>query len=238
MKAAQPTGPQQTLLYRAIALGTRFQLGYLLRGDGNRQLMVAAFVLCAGVTALAIIALLAWVTRLTLLFPPLGPSAFVLFYRPMAEQASPRNVILSHTMALAAGVLSLRLALWLFPGPGILDPAMMSWPRLLAITLAMGVISALMVALRCAHPPAAATALLGAMGFFENPLQMLGLLIAVLLLVAEAFVLNRLVGGLPYPRWRSDPKISRHFVVLAGIPESGATYWQQLAARLQQRRES
>ena len=47
--------------------------------------------------------------RLPLLFPPLGPSAFILFYTPMSVAASPRNVIMAHFLAVGAGLGALHL---------------------------------------------------------------------------------------------------------------------------------
>jgi CBS-domain-containing membrane protein len=182
--------------------------------------------------------LAAYLTSLPLLFPPLGPSAFILFHTPMSERASPRNIILSHGMALVAGVLSWQLMTALSPHPMAGPAELVTWPQVGAIAVAMGSVSAAMIFFRCDHPPAAATALLGAMGVFENATHVLGLLAAVGLLVLEAFLLNRVVGGLPYPVWRADPKISSRYAALAGIPGTGNTFWQQLASRIYQHRHS
>ncbi|MBW1716072.1 MAG: hypothetical protein JRJ77_09640, partial [Deltaproteobacteria bacterium] len=59
---------------------------------------------------------------------------------------------------------------------------------------------------------------------------------AVILLVLEAIFFNRIIGGLPYPIWRADPNVARNYGVLAGIPETETTFWQQLAAKIFQRR--
>jgi len=52
----------------------------------------------------------------------------------------------------------------------------------------------------------------------------------------DAFFFNRVLGGLPYPVWRADPKISRSYGVLAGIPDTEATFWQQMTVKIFQRR--
>jgi hypothetical protein len=57
-------------------------------------------------------------------------------------------------------------------------------------------------------------------------------------LVLEAILFNRIIGGLPYPLWRADPKIARSFGAMAGIPESETTFWRQLATKTLQRRGS
>jgi CBS-domain-containing membrane protein len=81
----------------------------LFRNTSNPQLLTVCFVFSAGAMALAIITIAAHLTELPLLFPPLGPTAFILFYTPLAVTASPRNVIVAHTMAVGAGIFSLWL---------------------------------------------------------------------------------------------------------------------------------
>jgi len=194
------------------------------------------FVFAEAVVALGIISAAAYLTKLPLLFPPLGPSAFVLFRTPMSAAACPRSVILSHAIALGIGLLFLQLSAALFPesvASGLLE---LSWPRVAAIALSMGAISIVMIALGCSHPPAAATAIIAAMGYFHNPLQIGGFLAAVGLLVAQAFLFHRLLGGLPYPRWRSDPTTARFYGQLAGIGDESMSFWDQLSARVFQRR--
>ncbi len=232
MSGPRALGPQQTLLYRTVAFFSRLQLRHLLRSVGNPRTLVVLFVFLEGAAALAIITLAAYLTQLPLLFPPLGPSAFILFHTPMSPRASPRNIILSHALGLLAGIVSLGWVGFLYPGVMLGAPGVMSWPHVVAVASAMGLISIAMIVLDCAHPPAAATALLGAMGLFRNGAQMLGLLGAVILLVAEAFVLNRLAGGLPYPLWRADPEVVRRYGALAGVPETGTSYWQRLTAQV------
>ena len=79
MKRKRPLGPQNTLFYRVVAFFSRLRLGYLVRSVSNPRFLVAAFVLIAGTTALGIISTVAYLTNLPLIFPPLGPSAFILF---------------------------------------------------------------------------------------------------------------------------------------------------------------
>ena len=236
MKENQMLGPQNTLFFRVIAFFSKLQLSYLLRSMASPRFAVVLFVFIAGATAMGIITLVAYLTELPLLFPPLGPSAFILFHTPMSVTASPRNVILSHTLAVVAGLLSLWLVAILCPGSNLIDSSVMNWYRVMAIALSMGLIGILMISVRCVHPPAAASALIAAMGYLANPEQILGIIGAVILLVLEAIFFNRIIGGLPYPIWRADPNVARNYGVLAGIPETGTTFWQQLAAKTFQRR--
>jgi CBS-domain-containing membrane protein len=154
----------------------------------------------------------------------------------MAVTASPRTVILSHTTAVAAGLLTLHLGGMICPEAHLVDPSVMNWYRVLVIAVSMAMACVIMITLRCEHSPAAGTALIAAMGYLGNPAQIIGLPIAVVLLVMEAFVFNRIIGGLPYPVWRTDPKVSRSYGVLAGIPDASTTFWQQMAVKMFQRR--
>ena len=54
------------------------------------------------------------------------------------------------------------------------------------------------------HPPAGATTLIVSLGILREPEQLLVLMVAVVLLVAQGIVINRL-AGIPYPLWRPVP---------------------------------
>lgn len=127
MRKVPRSGPQGSFLFRTVAFFSRLQLRYLLQNVGNPHLLVIIFVFVAGASALGIITVAAYLTRLPLLFPPLGPSAYILFHTPMSVTASPRNVVLSHIMAVATGLLWLRLAVWLFPEATLNDPSVLNW---------------------------------------------------------------------------------------------------------------
>jgi CBS-domain-containing membrane protein len=132
------------------------------------------------------------------------------------------------------------IALWtvhsIYPQANLADPSIMNKTRIMVIALSMGMIGVCMVTLNFAHPPAAASALLAAMGYFETPRQLLGVECAVVLLVLEAIVFNRIIGGLPYPLWRFDAKTARNFGQIAGIPSAEMTFWRQRAMKTFERR--
>ena len=236
MNNVPPGGPQQSLLFRVAAFFSRLQLWYMIRSMGHSRFIVVIFVFIAGATAVGIITVVAYITKLPLLFPQLGPSAFILFHTPMSTEASPRNVILAHTLAVISGLFSLWLVGILVPEGNIIDPSVMNWYRVIAIALSMGLIGVTMVAMKCVHPPAAASALIAAMGYLDNPLQIIGIIGAVVLLVVEAILFNRIIGGLPYPIWKADLKVARNYSQLAGTPNIGTTFWQQLTIKTFQRR--
>jgi CBS-domain-containing membrane protein len=229
-------GPQHSFLFRVIAFFSRLQLGYMLRSKGYPRFLVMIFVFAAGVIALGSITIIAYLTELPLLFPPLGPSAFILFYTPMSISASPRSVILSHTLALAAGLSSLWFFTLILSHANIYDPTVMDWYRVIVIALSMGLICLMMIIVKCVHPPAAASALIAAMGYLQSVEQIMGFIVAVILLVLEGIFFIKILGGLPYPLWRADPQVARNYGELAGIPATGINFWQQLAIKSYQRR--
>jgi CBS-domain-containing membrane protein len=57
-----------------------------------------------------------------------------------------------------------------------------------------------MILLKAAHPPAGATTLIISLGIVTKPTYLVVIEIAVILLVGQAIVLNRL-AGLDYPLW-------------------------------------
>ena len=140
MKQDLPQGPQHSLLFRVIGFFYRLQMGYLFRNMENPRYLVVAFVFMAGATALGTITLVAYLPRLPLLFPPLGPTAFILFHTPMSANASPRNVILAHTLAVFSGLVSLHLFAQVLPQANLTDPSMLNGPRVVVIALAMGLV--------------------------------------------------------------------------------------------------
>lgn len=63
----------------------------------------AGFVFVNGFISIAILAFAAYVSKSLLIFPSLGPTAFLFFYRPLEPAASPRNAICGHAVGIACG---------------------------------------------------------------------------------------------------------------------------------------
>lgn len=160
--------------------------------------VLAAFNLVNGGISIGLLSAVALWTQEAFIFPSLGATAFILFYAPMAGPASPRNTLLGHTIGAVAGWLSLA-AFGLLDAPSAMS-AGVDWARVGAAGLSLGATSALMVLLRATHPPAGATALIVALGLMPRLDQIPVLLAAVLLLLAQAFGMNRL-AGIAYPVW-------------------------------------
>ncbi len=151
-----------------------------------------------GALSIALLAAIAMLTQEPFIFPSVGASAFILFYRPLVPAASPRNVLIGH----AIGVLSGWFSLWIFGllgAPSAFDVGM-DGMRVAATAVGMGLTCALMVWLRAAHPPAAATSLLVSMGLISSLWHLPLLLAGASILVLQAFVMHR-IAGVKYPYW-------------------------------------
>ncbi len=228
----RPAGPQGTWLFRLVSFFSRLQLRYLLPRLQHPERLVRLFVFVEGSLALAVLSAAAYVTQFPLLFPPLGPSAFILFRMPMSAAAAPRTIVLAHLSGLVAGLVALYLGQTLFPGQVVADPGVVTAASIAILSLAMGLSSLAMIWLQCNHPPATATALIVAMGHLNSVVHVFGFLVAVVLLITLAFLFNRILGGLPYPFWRHDAEVAARYGTLAGIPDQRRNYWQQLSARM------
>ena len=182
----------------------------------------------AGAVALWIIAATARLTEMPLVFPPLAASAFILFNSPMAESASPRNVLLSHSAGLIFGVFSLTVVSAIFPFTDPGSSGSISWIEVGAIAMAMGLVSIAMIFGRFIHPPAAATALIAAMGYVDSFTHLFGFLAAVILLLVEAWIFNRVLGGIPYPTWRWNAENIKVYRALAGLEDQSKTRNQDI----------
>ena len=186
-----------------VLLG-HLKLEWLLRRFPPR-LVWSLYVLINGFITIALLAVLALFTKSPFVFPSLGPTAYLLFFSPLAETSSPRNTILGHAIGLICGYAAFSLT-----GASNLPfgvHAGIYGPRVLAAALSLSTTGALMVLLRASHPPAGATTLIVSLGIISHPRELVIIEIAVFLLVAQALVINRL-AGLPYPFWNSPGKAS------------------------------
>lgn len=156
------------------------------------------FAFINGLVSIALMAAAALVTGAPLVFPSLGPTAFLLFYTPLQPGASPRNALGGHLIGALAGYLSLVLFGLVDQGPALAEGVTAA--RVAAAGLSLGLSSGAMVWARLPHPPAGATTLIVSLGYLTQPWQLAVLMLAVALLVGQGFVINRL-AGIPYPRW-------------------------------------
>ena len=181
-----------------VSLFQKFRLQWLLLHFPPR-LVRSVYVFINGFITIAALAMLALVSRNPFVFPSLGPTAYLLFFSPMAKNSSPRNTILGHAVGLVCGY-----GAYVLTGTGAMPFGAhhaIFWPRILAAALSLSATGAFMVLLDVSHPPAGATTLIVSLGIIAQPREVVIIEVAVFLLVAQALLINRL-AGIPYPLWR------------------------------------
>jgi CBS domain-containing membrane protein len=176
---------------------TRIRLPWLLLHHARLPIL-ALFSFINGCVSIGIMSILAVITQSPFIFPSLGPTAFLFFYTPTAPSASPRNTIIGHAIGVVAGYFSLLVTGLTMAGPAL--AVGVTWPRVIATALSLGLTAGVMVLLKAPHPPAGATTLIISLGILTLPWQLLLLMCAVILLTLQAIAINRL-AGLPYPLW-------------------------------------
>ncbi len=199
-RTAVSSATASTGVGRARSLAGRLQLPRLLERFPERPVW-AVFMFVNGFVIIALLALVAMLTRTPFVFPSLGPTAILFFVTPMSPTASPRNSTCGHAIAIACGYGSLCLFGLQHAGPAIVEGVTV--PRIFAVALSLAATGALMLLLRCAHPPAGATTMIISLGVISRPAHLLLIELAVVVLVVQAIVMNRL-AGLDYPLW-SNP---------------------------------
>jgi CBS domain-containing membrane protein len=166
---------------------------------GHRALLAwVAFI--NGFATIALLAVLAMLWRVPLVFPSLGPTAFLLFASPEAPSACPRNTLCGH----AIGILCGYGALWL-TGLQHAPSAMLegvNLARVAAAALSLALTGALMILFGVVHSPAGATTLIISLGIITRPLYLVAIEAAVALIVVQALVTHRL-RGVAFPLWSS-----------------------------------
>ena len=175
----------------------RFSTPALLARFDERKVVSLVAAINGGLAILAI-GFFAWLVDLPLIFPALGPAAFILFSAPMSRAAAPRCVILGHFSAMASG-----FAIWHFMSALAGRPVSTltgGWPLFCSASLALAVSSLLLVRLSCPHPPACASSLVVALGGVTDWLDLLAMALAVVWITAQAVAMNRF-AGLPVPTW-------------------------------------
>lgn len=173
------------------------RLPWLLRHH-NHAGVLAGFGFASGCLSIGIMSAAALATGSPFIFPSLGPTAFLFFYTPTAPAATPRNTLLGHGIGVLAGYVALALTGLTAAGPALTSGV--TWPRVLAAALSLGLTSALMMLLHAPHPPAGATTLIVSLGLLTQPAQLALLMVAMALLTGQAMLINRL-AGIPYPWW-------------------------------------
>lgn len=177
-------------------LGTRFGLQSLQQRHNSRAVL-GTYVLINSAITVAILSVVAMLTKQPFIFPSLGPTAFLLFFAAMNVQAAPRSAFFGHLIGVIAGYASLVVFGLTTTPPDLED---VTWDRVGAATMSLCLTLAFMIWLGVPHAPAGATTLIVSLGLLRTPEQLVILMVAVVLLIGQGFVINRL-AGLPYPAW-------------------------------------
>lgn len=185
-----------------FGIGERLSVPSLTQRHSS-TLIMGFFALINGLVAIGVMSIAALSTGQPLIFPSLGPTAFLLFYTPTAPAASPRSTICGHAIGAAAGYLSLVLFGLTGAGPALAEGVTAG--RVGAAALSLGLTSGVMVWAKVPHPPAGATTLIISLGILTTPQQLGVLMLAVALLVLQGLVINRL-AGIDYPIWAPRKK--------------------------------
>lgn len=188
----------------AHRLVERLRLARWLRRFPPR-LVWAAFVFVNGFVAVGLLAVLALLTRVPLVFPSVGPTAFLLYFMPTAPTASPRNALCGHAVGIACGYAALWLTGLQDAPSAVLEE--IHWRRVLAAALSLAATGAFMILFRVVHPPAGATTLIVALGIIKDPAHLGAIEAAVVLMALQALVVNRL-AGIDYPLWSRHQTLS------------------------------
>lgn len=195
------TVSRQSYHTNGVKLGfrARFSLEYL-ESRYPSSVVLALFGFLSGSLAIGVLALMAHLAHSPMVFPSLGPTAFLLFYKPLEPPASPRNTVLGHRVGASAGWISLVFfGLAGLPGSGLGE---IGWARMGAAALSIGITIGVMELCDVPHPPAGATTMIVSLGLMSELWQLGILMLSVSALVILGWAINRAVG-VPYPTWRA-----------------------------------
>lgn len=180
-----------------VGLARRFSLP-ALKAHHDNTAVLGTFAFVNGLISIGLMAVAALATREPFVFPSLGPTAFLFFYTPLADSASPRNTVSGHLIGVLAGWFSLVVFGLLSAGPAL--SVGVTGARVGAAALSLALTAGVMVWLRVPHPLAGATTLIVSLGQLTRPVALGVLMLAVVLLTLQAIGINRL-AGLDYPLW-------------------------------------
>jgi hypothetical protein len=127
------------------------------------------------------------------LFPSLGPTVMIFFESPRQRSSRPLNTVVGHVVGLVCGY-ACYLAFRLHGAPsapvGGLTPAYLA-----AGALSVALTTVVLTLLALPHPPAGATTLIVSLGILAEPVDLLDILGAVLLITLAGWAANRLLLG-------------------------------------------
>ncbi|GAB7018971.1 HPP family protein [Halostagnicola sp. A-GB9-2] len=127
---------------------------------------------------------MAWLSGFPMLFPSLGPTAFVLALFQKSDATSPRRVIGGHVIGVVAGLLAYHLLAGGITMAGTTEPGSIEGLRLAASgVFATTLTAGGMLATDTRHPPACATTLIVSLGLLTTVLEGALIVLTVIVLV-------------------------------------------------------
>lgn len=160
----------------------------------------APYVMVTATLSMALLGVLAVWAAEPFIFPPLGPTLFILFAFPMAQEAHPRNVIGAHLIGLLSGIIALVIFGLVNVAPDLTD---LDWNRLGAVIVALVIAIGILMGLRFLHIPGIATAMVVAMGLLSAPADWTFMLLGVIVATLLGVCVNR-TAGIPHPLWTGN----------------------------------
>jgi CBS domain-containing membrane protein len=156
----------------------------------------AAYTLFGTFVTILVIGSAATVTHQPFIFPSLGPTAIMLFSRPLRRDAAPRQILIGHAIGAGSGYLALAVT----GLAGVSFSLTISLHRVIAAAIALGLTAVLMILVRAEHAPAGATTLIVALGILPLLRDFVALMLAVVALTLLGLAINRCFR-IKYPYW-------------------------------------
>lgn len=172
--------------------------GRLVESFGRKGDALYTFVACS--MAISLCGLAGYFLAQPLIFPSLGPTAYLFFESPTSPRSSPRNAVIGHFVAILVGAFSLYV-FGVFDNPSVLQEGI-TLARVGCATLSVALTGAVLLLLDASHPPAGATVLIVSLGLLSTPTEMTNLAIGVALITVAGFLINR-AFGVPAPIWNA-----------------------------------
>jgi hypothetical protein len=171
----------------------------LARPTGRWQAATAAGVLFVGAFAvLAAAGLAAAISKETLLFPSLGPTAMLFFARPLPPETSVGTTVLAHWIGIVLGFAC--LVLFGLRDAGSAVSSGVDGMRLAAAALSVAATAAVLRLLRTPHAPAGASTLIVSLGVLTTGRQLAMMAASVVLVALLGWAIN-LLFGTQVPWW-------------------------------------
>jgi CBS domain-containing membrane protein len=161
----------------------------------------ALFVFVACSLAIGVCGLAGYLLAQPLIFPSLGPTAYLFFESPMSERSSVRNTLVGHFVAIACGFVALAL-FGLLDDPNVLREGV-TFARVGAATFSVALAGAALVMLDASHPPAGATVLIVSLGLLDELSQAVSLAAGVVLVTVAGWTTNHALG-VRTPLWKAS----------------------------------